>query len=63
MESMIENLLNGNISDAKHQAKRFSLIKIKNQCADEWGMTHNKAWHTAAFLKGEVDFQTYCDAE
>jgi hypothetical protein len=63
MESMLDNLINGNCSEAKKQAKRHSLIKIKTYCSDEWGMTQNKAWHTAAFLKGEIDFQTYCDSK
>lgn len=62
MESMIENLINGNIKDAKNQAKRHTLTAIYNYLLGI-GYSEKYALVTASFLKGDTDFQTYCDAE
>jgi DNA polymerase III delta prime subunit len=61
MKSMIDNLVNGNIAEAKKRAKHRKLIAIYNYLL-EIGYTENKAMQTASFLKGETDYQTYCDA-
>jgi len=60
MKSMIENLINGNLSDAKRQAKRYGFMKIKNACV-EYGMTEGKANVTAWYLKGLCSFEEYCN--
>jgi uncharacterized protein (UPF0297 family) len=60
MENMINNLINGNISDAKKQAKRHTLTAIYNYLI-ETGYDEQRAMVTASFLKNETDFQTYCD--
>jgi len=61
MESMINNLINGNITEAKKRAKHRKLTAIYNYLV-EIGYSERKAMVTASFLKGETDFQTYCDA-
>lgn len=62
MKSMIDNLINGNIAEAKKIAKHRKLTAIYNYLIDI-GYSERKAMVTASFLKGETDFQTYCDAE
>jgi hypothetical protein len=61
MESMIDNLINGNIAEAKKRAKHRKLTAIYNYLL-AIGYSERKAMVTASFLKGETDFQTYCDA-
>jgi hypothetical protein len=61
MNTLLENLLNGNLKDAKEQAKRFELFKIAG-AAMELGYSRNKAIMAAAYLKGRATFQAYCDA-
>ena len=61
MNTLLENLLNGNLKDAKEQAKRFGLFKIAG-AAMELGYSRNKAIMAAAYLKGCATFQAYCDA-
>lgn len=60
MKNMIDNLINGNITDAKKQAKRHTLTAIYKFLLRE-GYDPQKAMVTASFLKGETDFQSYCD--
>ena len=62
MNALIENLVNGNLTDAKEQAKRYALFAIAS-AAMSYGMTRNKAVMAAAYLKGRATFQAYCDAE
>ena len=62
MNTLIENLINGNLTDAKEQAKRYALFAIAS-AAMSYGMTRNKAIMAAAYLKGRATFQAYCDAE
>jgi hypothetical protein len=59
MQNMIDNLINGNLTDAKKQAKRhtqnnillylFSMGYSKRECAA-----------IAGYLKGEIAFDVYC---
>jgi hypothetical protein len=60
MENMIENLINGNVSEAKKRAKHRKLTAIY-QYLIEMGYADKQAMITASFLKGETDFQNYCD--
>lgn len=62
METMINNFLNGNLSDAKEQAKNFGLTSIAAFLEDEYGWTRNKARRTADYLKGRGTYQAACDA-
>lgn len=62
MQTMIDNLINGNLKDAKKQAKHKTLYAIYQYMLD-LGYTKNKALASAAYLKEELDYQAYCDAE
>lgn len=61
IERIIDDLVNGNLTDAKEQAKNLSRPKIKQFCLD-FGWSENKAEAAANYLKGKITFQTYCDA-
>ena len=66
MQSLLDSLLNGNLTTAKKQARRFSHSKLSNFFADY--MPSAKARAAADYLKprrGEclqALFQAYCDA-
>jgi hypothetical protein len=61
MSALIENLINGNLTDAKEQAKRYGFWAIARSAQTYFG-SRNKAIMAAAYLKGRVTFQSYCDA-
>lgn len=63
MNTLLENLVNGNLKDAKEQAKRFELFKIARAAMESLGYSRNKAINAAAYLKGRITFQAYCDAD
>jgi len=60
MEAMIDNLINGNISEAKKRAKHRKLTAIYQYLID-CGYGEHQSMVTASFLKGETEFQKYCD--
>lgn len=62
MKTMIENYINGNLSTARKQAKRFSHKAIREALMD-YGYSTNKATLTADWLKTGEGFQAACDAE
>jgi hypothetical protein len=62
MNSMIENFINGNLTDAKKQAKRFNLFRIVETLREEFGFSAHKSLKTAEYLKGYGSFQAACDA-
>lgn len=62
MKTLLENLINGNLTDAKKQAQRYDLWTIARFAQDEFGMGRNAAIMTASYLKGRCTFQAYCDA-
>jgi hypothetical protein len=61
MNTLLKNLSNGNLKDAKEQAKQFELFKIAKS-AMALGYSRNKAIMAAAYLKGRSTFQAYSDA-
>lgn len=61
MNALIENLINGNLTEAKEQAKRRDFWDIA-RAARNYFPTRNKAVMAAAYLNGRVTFQAYCDA-
>jgi hypothetical protein len=61
MKSMINNLINGNLKDAKKQAKRFRQADIMQYCLDN-GYSFEKSVAMAMYLKNQIDNQQYCDA-
>ena len=62
LETLIDNFANGNLSDAKKQAKRFSAARLREGMI-ELGWEPNKASLAAIYLKGGMEFQEYCDQE
>jgi hypothetical protein len=62
MKTMIDNLINGNLKDAKKQAKRFRQIDIMDYCVNVAGMSFEMAVASAMYLKNQIDHQEYCDA-
>jgi len=59
-QSIIETLINGNLTDAKEKAKKYSSWKLMT-AAEEMGYEPSKYVAIAGFLKGAIDFQKYCD--
>ena len=62
MKSIIDNLINGNLKEAKRQAKRFGFVKLRNALM-EHGFPFNRAHYATSFLKEGTHYQEYCDAK
>lgn len=62
MNTLIENLINGNNTDARKQAQRFKAWQIRESLIES-GWTQNKATLCADWLKGRDCWQAYCDAK
>lgn len=63
MLELIENLINGNLKDAKRMAKQFEAWEIRDAlfyCRD---YSYKKATLTAVWLKGRDCWQAACDAK
>jgi hypothetical protein len=60
---MLDNFLNGNLTIARKQAKRFSFVSIWNTLMFDYGYSLPKALLTAKWLKGDDCWQAACDAE
>jgi hypothetical protein len=63
MKSMIENWINGNLKEARKQAKRHSLTRIRETLKDEYGYSEVKSALVAIWLKTGEGYQASCDAE
>jgi len=61
MNSILQNYVNGNLSTAKQQAKRYGLTKLLAFLGDHYAPSAAQA--VALFLKGKGSFQAACDAE
>ena len=57
--AMLENLFNGNLSDAKKTAKRTTMFGILEFCKG-LGYPSDSCVKIAAYLKGEISFNEYC---
>jgi hypothetical protein len=57
MNKLINNMINGNLTDAKKQAKRFNVKDIRETLLER-GYTFKKATLTAEWLKGNGDWQS-----
>jgi hypothetical protein len=62
MIRLIENYINGNLADAKRQAKRYSVTGIRKGLLD-YGYTLGAAVIVADYLKGHATFEEACRAE
>jgi hypothetical protein len=63
MKTAFENLENGNLSDAKRLARRYSVFRLATYAQLRLGWSCRKALAAACYLKGENTFQAYCDAK
>lgn len=61
MKSIFDNLTNGNLTYAKAKAKRHSFRALDRFAREELGMSSVDANASAAYLKGLIEFQEYCD--
>jgi hypothetical protein len=61
MQSIFDNLINGNLQAAKKSAKRKSLGILHNFAAVHMGWKHAVALSAAQYLKGQITFQDYCN--
>lgn len=57
----IDDLLNGNLSDAKRMAQHKPLHKIRTVLMRDYGYKEASATVTANYLKGRATFQDHCD--
>ncbi len=62
MQTMIENWINGNLTAARKQARRFSLAKIESALLEQ-GFSPLKSLRVAVWLKTGEGWQQACDAE
>ena len=63
MQKVLDNLINGNLSDAKLGAKRFELFKLAIFIRDNSGLSRDASIMAAAYLKGRCTFQAYCGSK
>lgn len=65
MKRLVENFINGNLTDAKNDAKRFRLDTIYKALRRDHGFSHEKAYATAYYLKNpsQETYQKACDAK
>lgn len=56
----IENLINGNLTDAKRLAKKHSYWKLMT-LAEHLGYPIHQCVAISGYLKGNLSFQVYCD--
>jgi hypothetical protein len=57
----IQDLINGNITDAKKAARNRTFFSILNVAQVDHGMSALDAYQVASFLKGHISFQQYCE--
>lgn len=62
IESVLENLVNGNLADAKKGARKHSALSISEYARQVFGWPLDRAVNAAAYLKGQGSFQDYCDS-
>lgn len=62
MNSLLNNFINGNLSAARKQSRRFSHRSIR-EALQNIGYSLNKAMLTADYLKTGEGFQAACDAK
>ena len=63
MYTMINNYINGNLTEAKAQATKYTVSRIRSELIDSLGYSSKKAQLTAEWLKGKGSYQAACDAE
>jgi hypothetical protein len=61
MKNLIETFINGNLTDAKHKATRYSRGKLREGFIEYAGYSFEKSQRAVDFLKDGGSFQAYCD--
>jgi hypothetical protein len=61
--TMINNYINGNLADAKEQARKHPLMKIIAVLRDDYGYQAEYATTIARYLKGQASFESACEAD
>ncbi len=62
-DNCIRNYINGNLTEAKAQAKRVKALVIYQALTARYGKSSSEALAIAKYLKGQGTFQAACDAE
>lgn len=60
---LFDNLENGNLTDARKQARRHSSFRLSMFARQILSWSFDRATKAARYLKGEGTFQAYCDAK
>ncbi len=63
MQSIFDNLTNGNLTDALRSAKRYRYARLFRFALHDLGWSPELARAAADYLKGQGTFQAYCDAK
>jgi len=63
MNAILENLINGNLSDARNGAEWYSWTSLKNFLLTEHGYSLAKSCVLAHYLKTGEGFQETCDID
>ena len=63
MDSLIQNFINGNLTDSKKQAKRYTMRQLRDCLINDYFFSFKKAQLTAEYLKTGLGYQLACDAE
>ena len=58
---LFANLENGNLTDAKRQARRHATFRLAMFARQILSWPFKRSVTAAAYLKGETSFQHYCD--
>ena len=61
MKTIFENLINGNLLDAKKSAKRFTSDALISYAHLDLNWNIQVAIAAVNYLKGKISFQEYCD--
>lgn len=63
MKTLAENLINGNLKDARKQAQRHTEFRMSMYFRQILGWSFEKSVAAAHFLKTGQGWQLYCDCE
>lgn len=63
MQKVFDNLINGNLKDAKKGAKRYHPARLSLYCVEVLGYNWERTFHTVNYLRHGGSFQSYCDAK
>jgi hypothetical protein len=63
VERVFDDLINGNLTDAKRRARRFTTFRLSMYARQCLFWSFDRSVKAAAYLKGECSLQEYCDAK